>query len=164
LVIDQIDRRILELLQRDSTMSVAAIAEKINLTSTPCWRRIQRLEQAGYILRRVAVLDREKLNCGLTAFIVVRTANHSIEWLQNFHSVVAEMPEVLEFHRLSGDIDYLIRVVTPDMKSYDQFYKKLIGKITLFDVSSMFSMEEIKSSTELPLHYAVANSEGQAED
>lgn len=151
---DDRDTKILALLQEDATMSVADIAEAVNLSHTPCWRRIQRLEQAGYIRKRVALLDKEKLNCGLTAFIAVRINEHSIEWLEEFHRVVAAMPEVVDFHRLAGDIDYLIRIVVPDMKEYDRFYKRLIARVSLFDVSSMFSMEEIKSTTQIPLTYA----------
>jgi Lrp/AsnC family transcriptional regulator len=152
-VLDSIDRKILEILQTDATRPIAEIADAVHLSHTPCWRRIQKLEDEGYITRRVALLDREKLNCGTTVFIAIRTNQHSIEWLELFHKTVAGMPEVVDFHRLSGDIDYLIRVVLPDIKHYDAWYKRLISKVPLSDVSSMFSMEEIKSSTQLPLSY-----------
>ena len=134
-------------------MSVAEIAERVNLTSTPCWRRIQKLEAEGYIRGRVALLDRQKLGLGVTVLIAVRTNQHSIEWLTRFHAAVSTMPEVVDFIRLSGEIDYMIRVVVPDIRSFDAFYKRLIGKIELYDVSSMFAMEEIKTTTELPLDY-----------
>ncbi|MTJ83232.1 MAG: Lrp/AsnC family transcriptional regulator [Telmatospirillum sp.] len=152
-MLDALDKKILSLLQTDASRSMVEIAEAVHLSHSPCWRRLQRLEEEGYIKRRVAILDREKLNCGLTAFIAIRTNQHSLDWFEAFHRLVADMPEVLDFHRLSGEIDYLIRVVVPDMKAYDQFYMRLISKIAINDVSSMFSMEEIKSSTELPLDY-----------
>ncbi|SDU43256.1 Lrp/AsnC family transcriptional regulator [Stappia sp. ES.058] len=155
MALDQIDCKILQLLQEDASISVAAISEAVNLTTTPCWRRIQRLESEGYFRGKVSLLNKEKINCSLTAFIIVRTTNHSIEWLQEFHDHVAGLPEVMEFHRLSGQIDYLIRVVVPDVKSYDIFYKKLISRVSINEISAMFSMEEIKSTTVLPLHFAV---------
>jgi Lrp/AsnC family transcriptional regulator len=153
--LDAIDKRILALLQTDASLTITEIAERVGTSQTPCWRRIQKLERDGLIRRRVALLDREKLNCSTTAFMMIRTNDHSIEWLASFYKAVAELPEVVDFHRLSGDIDYLLRVVVPDMKAYDAFYKRLISRIRLYDVSSMFSMEEIKSSSELPLDYLV---------
>ena len=154
---DRTDYKILAILQEDASLPVAEVASRVNLSQTPCWRRIQRLERDGLIRRRVALLDRDKLNCGTTAFMMIRTNDHSIEWLASFHKAVAELPEVVDFHRLSGDIDYLLRVVVPDMKAYDAFYKRLISRIRLHDVSSMFSMEELKSSSELPLDYLILN-------
>jgi Lrp/AsnC family transcriptional regulator len=152
---DATDIRILGVLQDDASLSVAEIAERVNLTPTPCWRRIQRLERDGVISRKVAILDKERLGLGITVFVAVRTNKHSGEWLTRFHRLVSSMPEVVDFVRLAGNIDYLIRVVVPDVQSYDAFYKRMIDKLEFYDVSSMFQMEEIKSTTALPLGYVV---------
>lgn len=151
---DQTDRLILACLQDDATMPLAEIARRVGLSSTPCWRRIQKLEEAKVIRGRVALLDGAKLNVGLTAFVSIRTNEHSLDWLETFANVVSEMPEVVEFYRMSGDIDYLLRVVVPTVEAYDVFYKRLIAKIELSDVSSSFAMEQIKYTTALPLDYA----------
>ena len=151
---DQTDRLILACLQEDATMPLAEIARRVGLSSTPCWRRIQKLEEAKVIRGRVALLDGTKLNVGLTAFVSIRTNQHSHDWLETFAKVVSEMPEVVEFYRMSGDIDYLLRVVVPTVEAYDAFYKRLIAKIELSDVSSSFAMEQIKYTTALPLDYA----------
>ena len=151
---DETDRRILACLQEDATMPVAEIARRVGLSSTPCWRRIQKLEEAKVVRARVALLDGAKLNVGTTAFVFVRTSQHSSDWLERFAAAVSEMPEVVEFYRLSGQVDYLLKVVVPDIAAYDRFYKKLIGKIELSDVSSSFAMEQIKYTTALPLDYA----------
>ncbi len=151
---DQTDRLILACLQDDATMPLAEIARRVGLSSTPCWRRIQKLEEAKVIRGRVALLDGTKLNVGLTAFVSIRTNQHSLDWLETFAKVVSEMPEVVEFYRMSGDIDYLLRVVVPTVEAYDVFYKRLIAKIELSDVSSSFAMEQIKYTTALPLDYA----------
>ena len=135
-------------------MPVAEIARRVGLSSTPCWRRIQKLEEAKVIRARVALLDRRQLNVGVTAFVSVRTNQHSVAWLERFAAAVADLPEVVEFYRMSGEIDYLLRVVVPDIAAYDRFYKKLIAKIELSDVSSSFAMEQIKYTTALPLDYA----------
>jgi Lrp/AsnC family transcriptional regulator len=153
MMIDDIDRRILGVVQSDASLSVAEIAERVGLSQTPCWRRIQKLEAAGFIRRRVALLDRQKLNVGVTVFIAVRTNQHNAEWSERFKRAVSAMPEVVDFFRLSGDIDYLIRAVVPDIAAYDALYQRLIAKVDLYDVSSMFAMEELKSTTELPLNY-----------
>lgn len=150
---DAIDKRILTVLQRDASISIAALADAVNISQTPCWRRVQKLEQDGVITKRVAILNREKVNCATTAFIQIRTNDHSIAWLDEFHRCVIGMPEVVDFHRLTGEVDYLLRIVVPDLKAYDAFYKRLISKIRLHDVSSMLSMEEIKYSSEIPLDY-----------
>lgn len=146
---------ILRLLQEDSTLAVADIAKKVGLSTTPCWRRIQKLEEDGVIQRRVAVLDPVKVNVRVTVFVSIRTNSHSHEWLRRFSEVIQEFPEVVEFYRMSGDIDYLLRVVVPDIAAYDAFYKRLIQKIEIRDVSSSFAMEQIKCTTELPLDYLV---------
>ncbi len=151
---DFIDRKILAFLQEDSTVPLAALAERVGLSTTPCWRRIQNLEKAGVIRRRVALLDPEKLNLGVTVFVRVKTSQHNIEWLERFAKAVAGIDEVVEFYRLSGDIDYLLRVVVPDIAGYDRVYKRLIAAAELADVSSNFAMERIKYTTALPLGYA----------
>lgn len=151
---DNIDRKILSLLQQDATLSVATVAEKVGLSSTPCWRRIQNLESAGYIRGRVALLDPEKMNVGVTVFIAVRTNHHSADWLTMFQTAVDGIPEIVEFYRMAGDIDYLLRAVVPDIAAYDSVYKRLIERIELADVSSMFAMETIRSTTVLPVTYA----------
>jgi Lrp/AsnC family transcriptional regulator len=152
--VDQTDRRILACLQEDATMPVAEIARRVGLSSTPCWRRIQKLEEAKVIRARVALLDPGKLNVAVTAFLSIRTNQHTLEWLERFAGAVREMPEVVEFYRMSGEVDYLLRVVVPDIAAYDRFYKQLIAKIELSDVSSSFAMEQIKYTTALPLDYA----------
>ncbi len=150
---DRIDRRILAALQRDASLSTADLAEEVGLSPTPCWRRVKQLEAAGYIRQRVAILDRVKLNVPTTVFISVKTSSHAADWLDRFAAAVRDMPEVTEFYRMSGDIDYLMKVVVPDIAAYDAFYKRLISRIDLSDVSSSFAMEEIKTTTALPLDY-----------
>jgi Lrp/AsnC family transcriptional regulator len=152
--LDETDRRILACLQEDADMPVAEIARRVGLSSTPCWRRIQKLEEAKIIRARVALLDARKLNVGVTVFVSVKTDHHSLQWLEKFAAAVSEMPEVIEFYRMSGEIDYLLRVVVPDIEAYDAFYKRLIARIELSDVSSSFAMEQIKYTTALPLGYA----------
>ena len=150
---DRIDRKILELIQTDATLSTVEIADKVGLSSTPCWRRIQNLEKRGVISARVALLDRDKLNVGVDVFVAVKTNQHSAAWLKTFATAVAKLPEVLEFYRMSGEIDYLLRVVVPDIAAYDAFYKRLIEQADIRDVSSSFAMERIKYTTKLPLDY-----------
>jgi Lrp/AsnC family transcriptional regulator len=148
---DVIDRRILDLLQRDATLSIAEIADQVGLSQTPCWKRIQRLESNGIIERRVAILNPEKLGLGLTVFVSIETSDHSQAWLTRFAEIVSAMPEVLEFYRMAGDIDYMLRVIVADMAAYDAFYKRLIAAIPLKNVSSRFAMERVKASTALPI-------------
>jgi len=150
---DDVDRKILRSLQDDSSRSLAEIAEIAGLSPTPCWRRIQNLEKAGVITGRVALLDAEKLNVGTTVFVRIKTSQHNYEWLEDFAKAVAGIEEVVEFYRMSGDIDYLLRVVVPDIAGYDEVYKRLIKAADLADVSSSFAMEKIKSTTALPLTY-----------
>ncbi|ENP77260.1 hypothetical protein C971_00786 [Brucella abortus CNGB 308] len=156
---NRLDRKILRLLQEDATLAVADVAKKVGLSTTPCWRRIQKLEEDGVIKRRVAILDPVRVNARVTVFVAVRTSSHSHEWLKRFSEVVQEFPEVIEFYRMSGDIDYLLRVAVPDIAAYDAFYKRLISKIEIRDVSSSFAMEQIKYTTELPLDYMVLDKE-----
>jgi Lrp/AsnC family transcriptional regulator len=151
---DDIDRKILACLQRDCAQPIARIAEQVGLSQTPCWKRIQNLERAGVIRRRVAVLDPERLGVPVTVFVAVRTAQHTPEWLERFAAGVVALPEVVEVYRMSGDVDYLLRVVVPDIAGYDAVYKRLIQVAELTDVSSSFAMERIKHTTELPLAYA----------
>ena len=159
---DRLDRKILRLLQENTTLAVADIAKKVGLSTTPCWRRIQKLEEEGVIKRRVAILDPSKVNASVTVFVSIRTNMHSLEWLKRFSEVIQEFPEVVEFYRMSGDVDYLLRVVVPDIAAYDTFYKKLIARIEIRDVSSTFAMEQIKYTTELPLDYMVLDKGAQA--
>jgi Lrp/AsnC family transcriptional regulator len=154
--LDATDRKILRLLQEDATLSIAEIAERIHLSTTPCWKRIQKLEEAGVILRRVALVSPEKLGLGLTVFVSVETNDHSREWLDRFAETVSAMPEVMEFYRMAGDVDYMLRVVVTDMAAYDGFYKRLIGTIPLKNVTSRFAMERIKSTTA----FAIPNGPG----
>lgn len=151
---DKVDKSILEILQGNASASLQEISEQVNLSSTPCWRRIQRLEREGYIRQRVALLDPDKLNVGVTVFVSIRTSEHNQRWFQRFTAVVAAIPQIVEFYRMSGDVDYLLRVVVPDIKGYDAVYQRLIREIELSDVSSSFAMEQIKYTTALPLDYA----------
>ncbi|MEL6751022.1 MAG: Lrp/AsnC family transcriptional regulator [Pseudomonadota bacterium] len=156
---DRIDRRILGLLQDDSTLPVAEIGRRVGLSTTPCWRRIQRMEEDGIITARVALLDPKAVRAGVTAFVSIRTKEHNIEWLKRFKEVTADMPEVVEIYRMSGDVDYLLRVVVPDIDAYDAFYQRLISAINISDVSSVFAMEQMKYTTSLPLdHMALEKS------
>jgi Lrp/AsnC family transcriptional regulator len=152
--LDELDRKILILIQDDATRPTAEIAEAVGLSTTPCWRRIQKMEEAGVIRRRVALLDRAALNVGVTVFVAVRTNQHNATWFERFAKAVADIPEIVEFYRMSGEIDYMLRVVVPDIAAYDQVYKTLIARIDLADVSSSFAMEEIKYTTAVPVHYA----------
>jgi len=152
--LDRIDRRILQLLQDDASRSTADIADAVGLSTTPCWRRIHNLERAGYVRRRVALLDRERLNVGVDVIVAIRAGQHTAEWLAHFARAVAALPEVMELYRMSGDIDYLMRVVVPDIAAYDAFYKRLIASVdNIADISSSFAMERIKYTTALPLDY-----------
>ena len=148
---DRIDRKLLALLQEDCTLSIAQMAERVGLSQTPCWKRIQRLEAEGVIHRRVALLSPEKLGLGLTVFVSVEAGDHTPDWLGRFAEWVATRPEVTEVHRMAGDVDYLLRVVAADIAAFDRFYKQLIGTVPMKNVSSRFSMERVKFTTALPL-------------
>ena len=148
---DAIDRKILAVVQEDASLSVAEIGQRVGLSSTPCWKRLQRLEADGVILRRVALVAPEKIGLGITVFVSVETGDHSNEWLKKFADVVSAMPEVMEFYRMAGDVDYMLRVVVADIAGYDTFYKKLIAAVPLKNVTSRFAMEKIKSTTSLPI-------------
>ena len=151
---DRIDKKILDLLQTNAGLSTTELADAVGLSTTPCWRRIQKLEQEGIILSRVALLNREKLNLGIDVFVAVKTNQHNLEWLAEFSRRVSEFREVVEFYRMAGESDYLLRVVVPDIPAFDSFYKKLVQTTDLADVSSNFAMEQIKYTTALPLQYA----------
>ena len=151
---DSFDMKILSCLQEDAAMSLADLASRVGLSTTPTWRRVQKLEADGVIRRRVALLDRRRLNVGVTVFVAIKTNQHNAAWLERFAKVVDAIPEVVEFYRMSGDVDYLLRVVVPDIAGYDAVYKRLIRGTELFDVSSSFAMEQIKYTTALPLDYA----------
>ena len=148
---DSIDRAILAELQQDASRSIQEIAGAVGLSQNPCWRRIKRLEASGVIQRRVAILDPDKLGVGITVFVSVRTSQHNEAWLRRFASGVMEIPEVVELYRMSGDIDYLLKVLVADIAEYDRIYKKLIEVAELYDVSSSFAMERIKYTTAIPL-------------
>ena len=152
--LDDMELKILAILQVDCSRAVADIGKQVGLSTTPCWRRIQKLEEAGVIQRRVAVLDPVKVNAGVTVFVSIKTDEHSLAWLERFHAAVKDLPEVVEFYRMSGDVDYLMRVAVPDTAAYDVFYKKLISRVDISKVSSAFAMEQIKCTSALPLGFA----------
>ena len=158
-MVDRLDRKILQILQEDATVPVAEIGRRVGLSTTPCWRRIQKLEEDGVIIGRVALLDPKKVNTRVTAFVSIITNQHNDEWLRRFAEVIREFPEVVEFYRMAGQVDYLLRVVVPDIEAYDAFYKRLIAKIEISDVSSSFAMEQIKYTTALPLSYVLLDKE-----
>src|SRR6478736_1062123 len=148
---DAIDRKIVVLLQDDASLSLAQIAHRVGLSQSPCWKRIQRLEKAGVILKRVALVSPESIGMGLTVFVSIETGDHSTAWLARFAQTVTAMPEVMEFHRMADDIDYMLRGAVPNMPAYDAFYKRLSDTIPLKNVTSRFAMERIKSTTAYPL-------------
>jgi Lrp/AsnC family transcriptional regulator len=150
---DRIDREILSILQEDCTLPVADIAQQVGLSTTPCWRRIQRLEKDGVIVKRVALLNPAAVNAGVTALVAIKTNQHNDEWFNHFKDAVSTFSEVVEFYRMAGEIDYLLRVVVPDIERFDQFYKRLITKVALTDVSTSFAMEQIKYTSSLPLDF-----------
>ena len=150
---DSIDRAILTALQGDSSISVEELAERVHLSRNACWRRVKKLEEDGVIRGRVALLNPEKVNLGLTAFIAIRTAHHEPDWLKSFSAAVRDIPEIIGVYRTTGETDYLLHAVVPDIAGYDQLYKRLIARISLTDVAASFVMEKIKETTVLPLGY-----------
>jgi Lrp/AsnC family transcriptional regulator len=150
--LDVTDRKILQLLQTDAALSVKQIAAQIPLSVTPCWKRIQRLEAEGFIRARVALLDPVKVNAAVTVFVAIKTDRHTREWIERFSRVVSELPEVMEAYRMSGEIDYLLRVAVDSIAAYDRFYKTLIDRIELSNVTSSFAMEQMKYTTALPIN------------
>ena len=149
--LDATDKLILNIVQEDATLSVQEIADKVHLTVSPCWRRIQNLEANGYIRKRVALLNRERLNLGIDVFVFIKTNEHNDHWLETFHAAIQSIPEICEAYRMSGDVDYLLRVVVTNIQDYDAFYKRLVSKVKLSDVSSSFAMERMKYTTALPI-------------
>ena len=150
---DDIDKKILSLLQINADIPVAELSKKVNLSSTPCWLRINKLYKQGYIKKKVAVIDRSKINLSTVAFVQIRTSQHKMTWSKKFIEGVKEMDEVVEFYRLSGTTDYLLKVLVPSIDKFDEFYKKLTDKVDLSDVTTSFSMEELKQTSNLPLNY-----------
>lgn len=150
-MLDRLDLQILDALQGDSTLSMAELGAQVGLSSTPCWKRVKRMDDEGLIERRVAIVNRKALGLPVTVFVSIRAGQHDEKWLARFAAVISSLPEVQEFHRVSGDVDYLLKVVTSSIEGYDRFYKKLIGLADIAGVSSAFSMEQIKSTTALPL-------------
>ena len=148
---DPTDRKILSILQEDASLSVAEIAAQVNLSQTPCWRRIQKLEESGVIQRRVALADPDALGLGLTVFVEIETGDHSKEWLERFASAVSALPEVMGFYRMAGDVDYLLQVTVANMADFDAFYQRLIAMVPLKNVTSRFAMERVKYTTAYPL-------------
>jgi Lrp/AsnC family transcriptional regulator len=148
---DSTDRKILAILQEDASMSVADIAKQVNLSQTPCWRRIQKLGDAGVITKRVALVDPDAIGLGLTVFVEIETGDHSKEWLQRFAAAIAEMPEVMEIYRMAGDVDYMMRISVPNMAAVDAFYQRLITLVPLKNVTSRFAMERVKYTTAYPV-------------
>lgn len=149
--LDHLDIKILRLLQENATHSVADIASKVGLSSTPCWKRIQRLQMDGVITGRVALVDQEKIGLGLSVFVFIEAGEQTKEWQASFAATLRGMPEVVEVYRLAGDYDYVLRVVVADMKSFDRFYRRLIKTAELKNVTSRFAMEKIKAITALPV-------------
>lgn len=150
--LDKIDRKILNLLQQDGTLSLNDLAEAVNLTTTPCWKRLKKLEEAGVIEKRVALLSPEKLDLSFTAFVMIKTSDHSHEWYSHFVSTAAEFPEVMEFYRMAGEYDYMMKVLVKDMPCFDRFYKKLVNSVAgISNVTSTFAMEPLKYTTALPI-------------
>jgi Lrp/AsnC family transcriptional regulator len=149
--VDAIDRKILAVLQENAALSVAEIGSRVGLSSTPCWKRIQKLEADGVIQKRVALVDQDRIGLNISVFVSVETGDHSQDWLDRFAKTVTAMPEVMEFYRMAGDVDYMLRVVVPDIAGYDTFYKRLIAAVPLKNVTSRFAMEKIKSTTSLPI-------------
>jgi len=149
--LDGTDLRILALLQENAERSISDIAEAIHLSQNACWRRIRQLEEQGYILKRVALLDAGKLGAGMTVFVMVRAGEHSQEWLERFADAVRKIPEIVEFYRMTGEVDYLIKIRVADIAGYDRVYKQLIRSAPLTDVSGAFAMEELKHTTAIPL-------------
>lgn len=162
-MLDEMDLKILRILQQDCTRPVADIGKEVGLSTTPCWRRVQKLEEAGVVQRRVAILDPVQVNAAVTVFVSIKTSQHSQAWLEKFDAAVTDLPEVVECYRMSGDVDYLLRVAVPDIAAYDVFYKKLIARVEIAKVSSAFAMEQMKYTTALPLHFAVTQANSKSE-
>jgi Lrp/AsnC family transcriptional regulator len=151
--VDEVDRDIVRLLQEDGTLSARELGDRVGLTPTPCWRRVKALEDDGVITRRVALVEPSKVNLDVTALVNIRTNDHSSSWVESFQQAIDKFPEIIEAYRTSGDIDYLIKVMVPSISAFDNFYKRLIDAVDLYDVRTIFVMEEMKHTTALPLDY-----------
>ena len=149
--LDKIDRDILKQLQEDASLSVDALSERVALSRNACWRRVKRLEESGIIKARVAIVDPDAIGLGLSAFVLIRTASHDPDWSEQFERAVDSFPEIIGAHRMSGDLDYVLRVRVPDVKGYDQFYQRFIRKVAISDISASFVMDDIKDTTALPV-------------
>ncbi len=161
---DEIDRKLLAILQVDATLTVAQLADQVGLSATPCWKRIQKLEISGVITRRVALVAPERVGMGLAVFVAVEAGDHTPEWLAAFAEAVTAMPAVMEVYRMAGEVDYMLRVAVADMAEFDSFYKQLIAAVPLKNVTSRFAMERIKSTTAYPLHGSVFRDRTAPED
>ena len=150
---NEIDKKILSILQVNADIPIAELSKKVNLSATPCWARINKLYKQGYIKKKVVVVDRLKINLPIIAFVQIRTNQHSMTWSKKFIKAVTEMEEVVEFYRLSGTVDYIFKVLIPSIEKYNEFYKNLTDKVDFSEVTSSFSMEEIKYTSNLPLNY-----------
>lgn len=150
-MLDDLDRRILTVLQEDATLPVETIAKRVNSSKSPVWSRIRKLRERGVIARQVAILDGEAVDRAEIFFVTIKTSSHSKDWLERFARAIAGMGEVQEAHRLAGDIDYLLKVRVRDTRAFDRFYKGLVAEIDLFGVTSMLSMETLKETTAIPL-------------
>ena len=153
---DRLDQKILALLQTDASMTIGELAEAVGLSSTPLWKRVQKMEHAGIIRKKVTLIDQTRVGLKLTGFVSIRTNDHSDKWLGKFNEAVQAIPEIIEVYRMAGEVDYLLKIVAPDMEGYDRIYRRLINKVELADVSASFSMEVVKETTVLPLEYAPA--------
>ena len=153
-MLDSYDKKILSLLQENAELSLTEIADQVSLTKNPCWRRIQKLQEVGIIRKKVALLDAPKLNLGVTVFVNINTNQHTVEWFEKFSEAVNDIPEIIEFYRMSGNVDYILKVVVPSIQDYDVVYKKLIKRVDIYNVDSYFAMEEMKNTTALPLTYS----------
>lgn len=153
-MLDAIDIKILELLQEDCTLPISEVGKAVGLSTTPCWRRIQKMEQDGVILKRVALVDPKAVASHVTVFVAIKAPKHSLQWQDQFKAAIKAFPEILEAYRMSGQADYMLRVCVADIAGYDEFYKALISRINLEEVTSSFAIEHIKYSTALPLRFA----------
>ncbi len=153
-MLDERDRRILSWLQRDADMPLAELAERVNLSASACSRRVTKLKEDGYILRSVAVLDRHKMRVAGTVFVMIKTAHHTVDWLDRFRDALMDIPEIVEVHRLAGNLDYIVKIVVRDIAHYDSIYKRLVSRIDLFDVSAYISMETLKDDVSVPTGHA----------
>ena len=150
-ILDKIDRKLLRLLQQDASLSVDALADSVHLSRNACWRRIKRLETDGVVKKRVAIVDPDAVGLGLQVFVLIRTNDHSANWLRTFRNAVREMPEIITAQRMTGDLDYVLRIRVADVPAYDHFYQRLIDKVQIADVSASFVMDDVKETTALPI-------------